>query len=292
MDDQTLLFYNQQGLIPGPKEEESEFLKRASYALALKQSISEKLLKDFPFPEIEPAESPIWEEAWQTTKPLYDIAPSWVPLFFSNYQLNFWQGGCAWIFQADEMSPLSAFFQLRQKLRLSPHYLKIYSRNELMVHELSHIGRMKFEEPKFEEIHAYRSSPSSFRQVFGPIVQAPWESALFVLVLFLIIFLDLTVLAIEPSLYLPAMWVKVLPFTLGLLALIRLSIGQRTFKKCLHRLEKTLQSSFKASAVIYRLTDEEIEKFSEMDEEGIRHYGNEQRNKTLRWRLVHMAYFS
>ena len=50
---------------------------------------------------------------------------------------------------------------------------------------------MKFEEPQFEELLAYRNSPAAWRRWLGPIVEAPWESLLFMLSLLLLLALDL-----------------------------------------------------------------------------------------------------
>jgi len=288
-----LLHYNQQGLIPGPQETEQAFSKRASYCLDLKNQIPEMLGHEIPFdPEISYLSEEILSGGCKKTRRLYDICPQWVPLFFSNYKLSFWHGGCAWIFQQRQNTPTSAFFQLRQNFRSSKHYLGIYNRNELVSHELSHVGRMMFEEPKFEEILAYRSSRSSFRRFFGPIVQSSVESMIFMLTLLIVITLDLFVLinGYEEFFHLP-MITRLIPLGLFGYAFIRLCIRQYQFKKALINLKKIFLNTHAANAVLYRLTDHEVVLFSKMNAEDISKYISEQKNQTLRWKMIDEAYF-
>ncbi len=134
--------WNSEGFIPGPDEAEEEFRKRVAYCQNLEHHLIQQTGADFPFDLNDEASKMILEEALPQVEELYGIAPRWVPLFFSNHQLAPWHGGCAWIFQLDENSPASAFLQLRAKFRNSPTYLGLYNRNELIVHELAHVGRM------------------------------------------------------------------------------------------------------------------------------------------------------
>src|SRR5262245_52150906 len=106
-----------------------------------------------------------------TALELFDCAPDWIPLFFSNYRLPFWQGGCTWILQRTECDPPFALLQLNKAYKDHDVYLKFYRRDELVTHECAHVGRMAFDEPAFEEIIAYRTSPSPFRRWLGPIIQ-------------------------------------------------------------------------------------------------------------------------
>lgn len=120
LSDQELLNYNQVGLIPGPQETEEKFYKRATYCLHLKNHITNMLSHELPFSfeDIHSTDG-IMKKGCEKAEQLYDISPNWVPLFFSNYKLSFWQGGCAWIFQHQLNTPTSAFFQLRQQFRNS-----------------------------------------------------------------------------------------------------------------------------------------------------------------------------
>src|ERR1700722_17221987 len=88
--------YNQLGLIPGPSESEEAFVKRIRYCLNLQEHLTFQLSEKTPFFEQIPSSPQLLEEAFQITGSLYDIRPKWIPLFFSNYKLAFWHGGCAW----------------------------------------------------------------------------------------------------------------------------------------------------------------------------------------------------
>lgn len=288
--DTTLLAYNKEGLIPGPNESEEDFLVRTEACLDLKSLLSqeENLL---PF-KVELSQKPL-EEASALTIPLFGIYPTWLPLFFSNYKLTPWHGGCAWIFQLKDDGPRLSFLQLRKSFATHKRFLKIYKRDELIAHEVAHVGRMMFDENSFEELIAYRSSSSSWSRWLGPLVQSAYEAAFFIMLILALLFLDLYLLMTENyETYFSMMALKLIPAGLLLLAIARLCRRQHTFKKALANLQQALGSLETANHVIYRLTDEEIKLFSTMFSETILHYTKEQKTKSLRWRLIDLAYFS
>lgn len=288
---ERLIHLNQLGIIPGPDENEDDFVKRAEYCLSLKNLLETSLSPQLPF-DIEKEDNPLLlEEPCQKTKECYDIAPLWIPVFFSNYQLAPWHGGCAWIFQINEEDPTGAFFQLRQSFRYSQKYLGIYSRNELVAHEISHVGRMMYQDPKFEEILAYQTSSSAFRRWFGPIVQSSIESMFFIIVLIFIAILDISLIASgNISLFKTMSWIKLIPCALVLLALYRLGMRHRNYSVCLKKIKGFIGED-NARHVLYRLQDREIEDFSVMTPEEIQQYAREHSEKSLRWKLIHAAYF-
>ncbi len=160
------------GFIPGPGETLEQFEARVSY----NQNLSKEL-------EIE--SSPLLEEIAPTTEQLFGFSLKNRPVLFSNEKMGLFHGGCAWIFQKDEKSPLAAFFQLRRSLKSNKSLFGLYSREEILTHEALHIARMAFEEPKYEEILAYQTSNSGFRRIFGPLFRKPFETILLLLLLFL-----------------------------------------------------------------------------------------------------------
>lgn len=285
-----LLTLNQQGLIPGPGESKEAFLLRAEYCQNLKDHLPEEIKTHLPDQALS-KEHAILDQAAETLKKKYDCAPHWVPLFFSNHKLPFWHGGCAWIFQMTEQSPTAALIQLRQTFSRSPKYLGIYDRNELLAHELTHIGRMMFQEPKFEEVLAYRTAKSPFRRWFGPVIQSSTESALFMLFLFVLIVFDVFLIALgRPDAYSLTLWLKLIPVGIILAALARLWKRQKTYKKCLQNLEGCVESD-KAEAVAYRLQDHEIQFFSKVSAQEIREYAQAKSEEELRWDVIYQAYF-
>lgn len=265
---------NHQGFIAGPGESEEDFKKRVAYCHALKNEIAN-----------QPAED-ILQEAYPLTKKWFDIAPKWIPCLFDNHQLALWHGGCAWIFQKNNSTPTGAFLQLRKIFYKQPAFLGIYKRSEFVAHELSHVGRMMFEEPRYEEFLAYQTATSLFQKYFGPLVRSSLEAIIFVVTLILILILDMMVLTGGYfSMYFQIQWLKLIPVGLILFALGRLFKTRMTFVQCLNNLKQTVGES--AQAVIYRLTDNEIDRFAQMSSDDIKTYAMKQEKKELRWRQIY-----
>lgn len=286
---EKLLKFNREGLIPGPNETEIEFEHRVGYCFQLKHQIFTELKDQIPFSEEELDQENILVQPLIETQKTYDIAPHWVPLFFSNQKLTPWHGGCAWIFKTDNKSPTSAFLQLRKAFKSAPTYLGLYKRDDLIAHEFCHIGRMMFEEPKFEEILANRVSESKFRQWFGGLFQSGYESALFVFVLGLVILLDLGLfLSGEYQLYASLMWTKLLPLCVLVYFTARLFKRHSTLNQTLNKLKSIFQGQ--ASSVLFRLTDAEIISFAKMPLDKIRDYIKSNQDQTLRWKIIVNAY--
>lgn len=291
LTDDELMMWNQQGLIPGPDENEENFERRATFCRTLKNTFVKDVGSEISGEFDAALSRHLIHEVAPLTRELFDIVPDWVPIIFSNHRMSFWHGGSAWIFQLNEESPTAAFFQLREVFADKLRYLGFYERNELLAHESSHVGRMLFEEPKFEELLAYRTSNSPFRRWIGPIVQSPWESLLFVIVLLLSFLGDLLITIsgyADPNHSM--LWIKLLPLLLIFIGLGRVWRRHHQFDKCLKKLRMMLGSD-SANAVIYRLLDEEVIAFGAMSERQILEYASMQALESLRWRVIKKAYF-
>lgn len=277
ISDANLQIYNQLGFIPGPTENETDYLKRVNYCLNLHQNLSTL----FPLPPPSPASSQLISEASNfLTK--FALTPSWTPIVFSNYRLLPWHGGCAWIFQESHDHPLGAFFQLRKNFELKNVFLAIYNRNELIAHESIHIARMAFNEPAFEEMLAYQTSNSPFRKWLGPIVQSNSHVLIFFLALILSIVANL--FPLNPLL---TTALTSLPFLLITIALARLSLRHSQLKRCLANLNAIAPNH--ALAIACRLTDAEISLFAKSPSATILQYANAQ--QCLRWRAIKLSFF-
>ncbi len=164
--DTELRTLNRQGLIPGPEESSDDFRKRVEKCLKKGISPDSALL-----------------QACGNTQILFDVRPTWVPLTYSDSGLAPWHGACAWIYA----TPLHATLQVRKRWKEKEKSWG-YSREELLSHELCHVGRMAFEEPQFEEVLAYRTSSPGYRRWAGPMVQSSGEAMGFLaLVMFLLL---------------------------------------------------------------------------------------------------------
>jgi len=271
---EALIALSRDGFIAGPGESESDFEKRVAYCKNLHT-------------ELETSTTEETIEAHTITKRWFDITPTWVPCVFSNHQLSLWHGGCAWIFQKDDKTPTGAFLQLRKTFKKNKMFLGIYRRNEFIAHELCHVGRMMFQEPRFEEVIAYQSASSSFQRFFGPLIRSSFEAILFTLILMMIVLIDVMILMTGSfAFYQQLMWLKLLPFGLVFLALVRLVWTQFKFQRCRQKLKEVLSSDEKISAVIFRLTDNEIDQFGSMTPGEIRGHAENAAIHELRWKQI------
>lgn len=235
--DEELLDYNKRGLFPSPEESEAAFLERVS-----------RVKKEYEAVDI----------------PYYDIAPDWIPIIYKNKDLAFWEAAATWI------APEGVTIQIKKNLLSS-----LYSEEEILRHELIHAVRATFNEPKFEEFLAYRTSLKKWRQIFGPIFQSHWEAYPFLLLLFvplLGVFGFLLVLA-------------------GFLFLfVRLFKRHQTLARCAKKLESLLEQKEETWPMILRLTDAEITLFSLASIEKIRDYIATQKQISLRWKILALNY--
>lgn len=287
ISDEELLSFNSQGLIPGPQEEETAFLQRAKTCLDLRTTLIERFPEARAFSEMAPPD--LLKEPLQACADLYDISPSWVPLFFSNRGLSPWHGGMAWICQPDLEKPAFAFIQLRRSFASGKGGLGLYARDELIAHELCHIGRMAFFEPSYEEIFASQTAPKSYRRYLGGLLDSAWESWLF--------FFSLLLATCLPPFFLGqgllwGVWVSLLPLSLLVCAGARLAVRHFYWRRCRRRIEKLFGKGPISSFVMFRLTDREIVLFGTLSAKEIVRYAQESSRSSLRWRLLVVAYFS
>lgn len=285
--------WNKQGLIPGPIETEEEFETRVAYCLELKNTLAKSTELDISFKIEDEKTKHLLQEAFPLTEKLYGIAPDWVPLFFSNKKLAPWHGGCTWMFQLTENSPTACFLQLRSHFYYAQTFLKIYDRTELIAHELAHVGRMTYQEPKFEEFFAYQSASSScrssWRKVFGPMIEHPRESLLFVLFLTLMIGVDGASLFFSIETLSLGLWIKGFFFTWIACGFIRLFFRHKTYSQALFSLQK-LYGEERGRHLLYRLSDSEIKQFSCFSSEQIKNFIDNASKKTFRWLFLKTVY--
>lgn len=253
MTDQELLQFNREGLIPGPGESEK------SYSIRVEKTKNQFAAGDW----IPPSH---WDWVRESLNQIFDVKPLYICAFYSDQSLALWQGAATWV----EGGQIAAV-QLRTGLRKGT-YLRIYSREEILAHEAVHGIRCAFNEDRNEEFFAYMTSEQKWRRVLGPILQRPWEVWPF--------FLSCLGGVFWPICYLgAAVWSAVGFYRLISQHLILRRAGEHLFN--------ILGDARTVRAVLFRLTDQEIDRFSQNDL--IVPYIQEQ--KELRWRLIRLAYF-
>lgn len=270
LNKELLSTYRKQGFIIGPKETEENFLKRITICTS-------------PFPqEYFPVSSPTVFNKDQVRSLLtrniqyqHDryasllATFSWLPIFLSNYKLPFWIGGAVWICsKKDVVIPI---LQLRKHF-INPSKINLYLPEEICMHEALHAMRTSFEEPKFEEILAYSTSPNCIHKWLGPLFQTSSESTLFL------------VLLVLGSLGALFFYVAMVPFFISLVFFIlRLHFRHRAMSKCVKNLKK-LFSHIDPFTIIIHLTDQEILSFGEFSENELSSFIQSQ--SCLRWQQI------
>lgn len=248
MTDSDLLALDKIGFIPGPLESEENFLARVAQT-------KEQYEQGEWIPESH------WSWVREYLDQLFHVKPLYICAFYSNKKLAPWQGAAAWI----EGRNLKAI-QLREGFKKGS-YLGIYSREEILAHEAVHAARSGFDESGCEEFFAYMTSEKRWRRVLGPIIRAPWEVWPFLFFALIGPFFSVGYLG-------AAFWVG-----LGFTRLIK----QRwILKKASENLFKITRDQRAARAILFRLTDDEIQVFGKGCD--ILSYGNQQ--TCLRWRVI------
>ncbi len=227
MTDQDLLHLDKMGFIPGPDEGEEAFLERV-------KRTKEQYEKGGWIPEAH------WDWVREFLYELFNVKPLYICAFYSNRNLAPWQGAASWI----EGKKLSSV-QLREGLRKGKIFG--YRREEILAHEAVHGVRSGFDDDESEEFFAYMTSGKKWRRVLGPILRRPWEA--WPLLLWMIggVFW-------APFYLFASFWVGV-----GFFRLIRQHI---CLKKAADHIDQMTQDNRRTRAILFRLTDEEIQLFS------------------------------
>lgn len=248
MTDQELLGLDRDGFLPGPCESEEDFLNRVK-----------RVKENFENGDWIPASH--WNWVRESLDEIFNVKPLYICAFYSNRSLAPWQGAASWI-EGRELSSI----QLREGLKKGT-YLGIYSREEILAHEAVHAARSGFNENRCEEFFAYMTSEKKWRRILGPILQRPWEAWPFLLCVL--------AGAIWPVCFSgAALWSG-----MGFYRLIKQHLRLR---RASERVFDIVQDLRKTRAVLFRLTDDEIELFSKGEK--IKEYA--QKQSCLRWRVI------
>lgn len=267
MSKDTYLFEKYyEGFFVGPSESEEDFSLRVKY-------FTERS-KEFDLP----CKVRIWKKVCEVLGCKLD----WVPLFFSNKNLPFWQGAATWIETSSSLPFPIVSMQIKKNFEKKPLSSKT---QEILLHEGVHVLRMKFSEPRFEEILAYRSSLSRWRRFLGPLFQVSKESYVVVFAFLFSLLVQTLYLFFPLPEYL--YWTSFFPYVLLGVYFCRLFVSQKVFAKCCNKLESLLPKE-KVFVFALSLTDKEIASFAKCSLEEIKKYiaGN----TTFRWEQIRSVY--
>lgn len=281
------------GLLLGPNENLVEYKKRLGRLNKVLHDIEKEIsqkdeIKFFNVLALRRENhisAEIMEEAAEYTRTFYDFNIDWVPGFFLSKSLGMLWGGCA-IFLTDNPLPI---FLIRANFAKNKRWL-FYRRDELLAHELCHIARIPIGDKSFEELFAYRLSPSCLRRYAGNCFQNQDDAILFILPIFLLLFIQ--ILKTFFSLH----WLPVYPFWMltilyPLFLLIRNQSARNRFFRAKQNLEELPVKN--TLAVLFRCTRNEIieishlkNRSSELSDWIKRHVDSELRWKVIQHRFI------
>lgn len=220
----------------------------------------------------------VFAEAHDDTERLYRFRLDWVPGFFTNPRFSLLFGGCAFYFYPD----FFALFIIRRAFATRSRWL-IYSRRELLAHELCHVARIGLGSRCYDEVFAYQTSTSAFRRLTGSVFRGQWEALWFVGST-----LGLLLAQLAQTLVLP--WWPVWPFW-GLIlgTAVWLGVGvarlRRAWRLALAHAEWLAPGQ--AMTMLFRCTDAEVDALAAMGSpEEARAWLDERCQAEVRWRVT------
>lgn len=284
-DLQALVELDRNGYLVGGDESLAEYVDRVRSLRRNTEQFETTLRKEGTYPAedvvIERGKripKATFSEASETTESLYRFTIDWVPGFFINPSYSFLFGGCAYYFDPD----FFALFIIRESFREKEKWL-IYDRRELLSHELCHVARIGLKSDVFEETFAYQTSSSLFRRVVGSMFRSQSDSMLLLASTFLLLGAQ-----IVRTIFWSPLWIE--PFwTLLFCMLFYLGVRQHSLRSQFRRSKVNLEKAFgdAAMAVLFRLTDEELEAVADLkDEATVRAWLHARPVDAPRWRVI------
>lgn len=265
MEEETLIHLYHRGFLPGPGETEEAFMERVALFEEVRRE-PHQVLSKLPFKVEESCELPL------STPFTYD----WLIVVCSDKRLPFWERAATWTLCQTRYLKLPVL-QIRTKTKGS-------ALKEVLNHESVHILRTAFDEMRFEEILAYRTSKNGFRRYLSPLFRKPWEALFFVLSLFFAFLGELTLLFFTSF----SAWVWI-PFLVPLFFTLYLGVKLVHDQSILQKFLKKLESLFpkkKIDEIVLFFTDKEIALFASLPKEELREFFHKPKLHDLRIRLL------
>lgn len=261
--DSDLFSLYSKGIFPGPSESLNNFLLRAG-SLSSKDNVDSS-------------------GAIALVNSIFHVSPDWVQVTIDSQGLLPWEGAAAWIEESSD-GARSCTIQLKDSW-----ITRLYSKNEVVAHEMVHAMRLMFDESRFEEILAYQTSKNRLRRYFGPLFSSPKESKFFVGLCALSWLLFLAEIAWDINI--GGVFILLAPLIALGWGVSRLIRSQRIFSNALRNLEKVVGIG-KPRAAALCLTDCEIEQFAKWSPKEIFVFASNEKERSSRWCQIYHRYFS
>lgn len=285
-DPDALAELDSRGFLLKPDENAGIFVSRVramhSKFLAFIQKTSEQesfeIYRNIFISEKERISDEIIEEAARTTEALYGFSVNWVPGYFVGKGLGWLWGGCA---LSDEEPDTVPVFIIRKRFQTVQKWF-IYTRDELLSHELCHAARAPLHDRALEEHFAYAGSHSRLRRYMGNCFQTDRDAILFILPVLLLLLVQILInLFYVP---IPAWPFWILAFAWPVYLLVR-NAGQR--KRYFIAAENVRKCGFpNPGAFLFRCTSPEIETVAEMTPEALKRLIEEKAGCELRMQII------
>ncbi|HBC88250.1 MAG TPA: hypothetical protein DCZ94_14965 [Lentisphaeria bacterium] len=223
----------------------------------------------------------IMGEAADLTRKYYEFSIDWVPGFFISKSLGLLWGGCAISFP--DQNQLSIFI-IRANFAEKKRWL-FYTRDELLAHELCHVARLPVRDRTFEELFAYRLSPSRLRRYMGNCFRHDYDAILFILPVFLLLAVQILRLFFGLDQKIPIWPFWIFAGLYPLFLMLRNHLNRNIFFRAKRNLEKA--GCGKALPVLFRCTKNELERMSLLiDPEKLKAWMDGKAESELRWKVI------
>ena len=172
----STLEYHQMGFFPAPTETEEVFFKRVEQTLSWSKTLDTQPIhcEDLNYELGPKTKLPVdmVQRDGATCQNLYGCCPAWVPAYAESKGLPHLTGGMAVQYLDSQTQQVHSWFQLKPVFARQEKWL-IYSRQELISHEMCHIARFHLHSHRYEETLAYKTSTSRLRKAIGGALLSP-----------------------------------------------------------------------------------------------------------------------
>jgi len=272
-----------QGILIGPGEGLGEFKKRLTTALDTQVEVDKELdssgtfelYKGMDVRREERIPTKLLDQVCDVTKKKYKFSVNWVSGFFLSKSLGFLWGGCSISFPVEQFT----VFLIRKNFKDAAKWF-IYSRDELLSHEICHVARAPIHDNPYEEHFAYAISQSGLRRQIGNCFQSQIDALLFICPVF-------TLLAVQFYQVFTRTQFSLVPFWLfaasgPLYLLVKNYFLRFKFFRAVKKLERAGYKN--VEAILFRCTKSEIFDFAASVD--VKALVEQKFECDLRWRVI------
>lgn len=253
-------------------------LKSLAFQEKMEQGNPVEIYRGIFLKESERIPDEIIDEAAQTTLALYSFSIRWVPGYFLSGGLGWFWGGCALSDGEEDSVPV---FVIRSSFRNSRKWF-LYTRDELLSHELCHAARAPLDDSIFEEHFAYAGSSSRLRRYLGNCFQTELDALFFLIPILILLAAQILIHAVGISMPIWPFWILAAAYPIYL---FRRNASQR---KLYFDAEERLRAlGFEnPREVLFRCTSEEIEFIARTTMTDVREWMRKTADQEIRMKII------